>query len=157
MHVEVGDDVKGMLAKLKPEVALYVGGMGHKDKNFHKDIMVRRGFKDAADRIQELYLAHRKDEAAAAVPDEWVDTKSLVGPPARIKQRFRRLGGHAGPGRHLADRALAQPSRSRSWPTPPASTRAGEGVHSRRGIVECVGKGKADVSWSLAAGSFGSR
>jgi hypothetical protein len=63
--------------------------MGHKDKNYHKDMMVRRGFKDAAERIQELYLAKRKDEAAAAVPDEWVDTKSLVGPPARIKQRFR--------------------------------------------------------------------
>jgi F420-dependent oxidoreductase-like protein len=89
VHVEVNDDVKGALAKLKPEVALYVGGMGHKDKNFHKDIMVRRGFKDAADRIQELYLAKRKDEAAAAVPDEWVDNKSLVGPKARIKQRFR--------------------------------------------------------------------
>jgi F420-dependent oxidoreductase-like protein len=89
VHVEVGDDVKSALARLKPEVALYVGGMGHRDKNFHKDIMVRRGFKDAADRIQELYLAHRKDEAAAAVPDEWVDAKSLVGPAARIKQRYR--------------------------------------------------------------------
>lgn len=89
VHVEVGDDVKGMLDKLKPEVALYVGGMGHKDKNYHKDIMVRRGFKAAADRIQELYLAGRKDEASAAVPDEWVDNKSLVGPPARIKQRFK--------------------------------------------------------------------
>ena len=89
VHVEVNDDVKTALAKLKPEVALYVGGMGHKDKNFHKDIMVRRGFKAAADRIQELYLAHRKDEAAAAVPDEWVDNKSLVGPPARLKHRFR--------------------------------------------------------------------
>ncbi len=89
VHVETGDDVKAMLNRLKPEVALYVGGMGHKDKNFHKDIMVRRGFKEAADRIQELYLAQRKDEAAAAVPDEWVDNKSLVGPPARIKQRFR--------------------------------------------------------------------
>ena len=88
MHVEVSSDVKAALAKLKPEVALYVGGMGHRDKNFHKDIMVRRGFKEAADRIQELYLAHRKDEATAAVPDEWVDAKSLVGPPARIKQRF---------------------------------------------------------------------
>ena len=44
---------------------------------------------EAAERIQELYLAHRKDEAAAAVPDEWVDAKSLVGPPARIKQRYR--------------------------------------------------------------------
>jgi F420-dependent oxidoreductase-like protein len=88
-HVEVSDDVKAALARLKPEVALYVGGMGHRDKNFHKDIMVRRGFKAAADRIQELYLAHRKDEAAAAVPDEWVDDKSLVGPPARIQQRYR--------------------------------------------------------------------
>jgi hypothetical protein len=89
VHVEVSADVKAALAKLKPEVALYVGGMGHRDKNFHKDIMVRRGFKQAADRIQELYLAHRKEEAAAAVPDEWVDAKSLVGPPERIKQRFR--------------------------------------------------------------------
>ncbi len=89
VHVEIDNDVKSALARLKPEVALYVGGMGHKDKNFHKDQMVRRGFKDAADRIQELYLAHRKEEAIAAVPDEWVDLKSLVGPPARIKERYR--------------------------------------------------------------------
>ena len=81
VHVEVDDDVKASLAKLKPEVALYVGGMGHQNKNFHNDIMVRRGFGDAAKRIQELYLA--------AVPDEWVDMKSLVGPPARIRERYR--------------------------------------------------------------------
>src|SRR4029077_839937 len=89
VHVEVDDDVKGALAKLKPEVALYVGGMGHKTKNFHNDIMVRRGFGDAARRIQELYLAGHKDEAIATVPDEWVDLKSLVGPPARIRERYR--------------------------------------------------------------------
>jgi len=89
VHVEVENDVKAALQRLKPEVALYVGGMGHKTKNFHNDIMVRRGFGDAARRIQELYLAKRKDEAIAAVPDEWVDLKSLVGPPARIKQRYR--------------------------------------------------------------------
>jgi F420-dependent oxidoreductase-like protein len=89
VHVEVENDVKAALAKLKPEVALYVGGMGHKTKNFHNDIMVRRGFGDAAKRIQELYLEHRKDEAIAAVPDEWVDMKSLVGPPARIRERYR--------------------------------------------------------------------
>ena len=88
-HVEVDTDVKAALARMKPEVALYVGGMGHKDKNYHKDMLVRRGFGDAANRIQELYLAKRKEEAAAAVPDEWVDLKSLVGPPARIKQRYR--------------------------------------------------------------------
>jgi F420-dependent oxidoreductase-like protein len=89
VHVEVDNDVAGALARLKPEVALYVSGMGHKTKNFHNDIMVRRGFGDAAQRIQELYLAGRKDEAIAAVPDDWVDMKSLVGPPARIRQRYR--------------------------------------------------------------------
>ncbi len=89
VHVQVDDDVKGALDALKPEVALYVGGMGHRNKNFHKDLMIRRGFGDAAERIQELYLAGRKDEATAAVPDEWVDQKSLVGPAARIKERYR--------------------------------------------------------------------
>ncbi len=76
VHVEVNDDVKAALHRMKPEVALYVGGMG-------------RGFGDAAKRIQELYLAGRKDEAIAAVPDEWVDERSLVGPAARIKERYR--------------------------------------------------------------------
>jgi F420-dependent oxidoreductase-like protein len=89
VHVEVENDVKAALQRLKPEVALYVGGMGHKTKNFHNDIMVRRGFGDAAQRIQELYLTKHKDEAIAAVPDEWVDLKSLVGPAARIKERYR--------------------------------------------------------------------
>src|SRR6266542_2587956 len=88
-EVAITDDVRGALARMKPRVALYVGGMGHRDKNFNKDMMVRRGFGDVAQRIQELYLAHRKEEAIAAVPDEWVDQKSLVGPPDRIRQRFR--------------------------------------------------------------------
>ena len=104
VHVEIDSDVKAALAKMKPEVALYVGGMGHRDKNFHKDMMIRRGFRDAAERIQELYLAHRKDEAIAAVPDEWVDMKSLVGPPERIKQRFRAWEDF---GRHQPHRAFA--------------------------------------------------
>jgi F420-dependent oxidoreductase-like protein len=89
VHVSVNDDVPAALDAQKPNVALYVGGMGHKEKNFHKDLMVRRGYGDAADRIQELFLAGRKAEAAAAVPDEWVDQRSLVGPPARIKERYR--------------------------------------------------------------------
>ena len=88
-HVLVENDVKAALAAMKPETALYVGGMGARAKNFHKDLMIRRGFADAAERVQELYLAGRKDEAAAAIPDEWVDQKSLVGPPARISERYR--------------------------------------------------------------------
>ncbi|HLC29410.1 MAG TPA: LLM class flavin-dependent oxidoreductase, partial [Dehalococcoidia bacterium] len=69
--------------------ALYVGGMGHQDKNFHHDAMARRGFGDVADRIQELFLSGHKDEATEAVPDEFVDEQALVGPPARIRERYR--------------------------------------------------------------------
>ena len=86
--VVVDDDVERGLHSLKADVALYVGGMGHKDKNFHHQSMTRRGFGDAADRIQELFLAGRKDEAIEAVPDEWIDTKALVGPLNRIKERY---------------------------------------------------------------------
>lgn len=88
-QVEVTDDVQTALNRLKPGIALYVGGMGHKSKNFHKEMMIRRGFGDAAERIQELYLAKRKDEAIAAVPDEFVDQGALVGPEERIRKRFR--------------------------------------------------------------------
>ncbi|MCP5184407.1 MAG: LLM class F420-dependent oxidoreductase [Pseudomonadales bacterium] len=88
-QVIVTEDVKAALDRLKPGIALYVGGMGHKNINFHKEMMVRRGFGDAANRIQELYLAKRKDEAIAAVPDEFVDQGALVGPAARIRDRFR--------------------------------------------------------------------
>jgi len=89
VHVVAGDDVKAGLAKIKPFYALYVGGMGAKEKNFHKELMVRRGYKEAAERIQELYLAQRKEEAVAAVPDDFVDQSSLVGPKARIQKRYR--------------------------------------------------------------------
>jgi len=87
--VIIADDVRGALAHMKPRVALYVGGMGHRDKNFHKEMMIRRGFGDAAQRIQELYLARRKDEAVDAVPDEFCDEMSLVGPVGRIRERYR--------------------------------------------------------------------
>jgi hypothetical protein len=96
--VDVDNDVQAALDRQKADVALYVGGMGHKDKNFHKDNMTRRGFGAAADRIQELFLAGHKREAVAAVPDEWIDVKSLVGPPARIKQRYRAWEGSGATG-----------------------------------------------------------
>lgn len=88
-QVQVTDDVRAALDRLKPGIALYVGGMGHKNINFHKEMMVRRGYGDAAERIQELYLAKRKAEAIAAVPDEFVDEGALLGPPDRIRQRFK--------------------------------------------------------------------
>ena len=85
----ITDDVSAALQTLKPRVALYVGGMGHRSKNFHKAMMVERGFGEAAERIQELYLAGRKDEATAAVPDDFVDEGALVGPVGRIRERYR--------------------------------------------------------------------
>jgi F420-dependent oxidoreductase-like protein len=88
-QVTITDDVRGALAQLKPRIALYVGGMGHRDKNFHKDMMIRRGYADAAARIQELYLAGRKEEATAAVPDEFCDEGALVGPVGRVRERYR--------------------------------------------------------------------
>ena len=85
----MNDDVKAGLHSLKADTALYVGGMGHRSVNFHHQLMTRRGFGEAADRIQDLYLAGRKDEAIEAVPDEWIDMKALVGPKERIRERCR--------------------------------------------------------------------
>jgi len=90
VSVKVTDDVKKAIDAAKPHVALYVGGMGAKDKNFHKDAMIRRGFPEAAERIQELFMAGRKDEAAAAVPDDYIDDEGLLGPPDRIRERWGR-------------------------------------------------------------------
>jgi F420-dependent oxidoreductase-like protein len=81
--------VQAGLQRQKMGIALYAGGMGHASVNFHNQHMVQQGYGDAAARIQELFLEGRKDEAAAAVPDEYVDERSLVGPAARIKARFR--------------------------------------------------------------------
>lgn len=87
--VAIGDDVKALLAMQKPNIALYVGGMGAKEKNFHNEMAVKYGYGEAAAKIQELYLSGRKQEATEAVPDELVDEMSLVGPVARIKERFK--------------------------------------------------------------------
>ena len=84
--------------------------MGQRTKNFHNDILVRRGFGDAAKRIQELYLAGRKAEAIATVPDEWVDLKSLIGPPACIRERYP-PGRIAARIRSACDGASLRPSR----------------------------------------------
>jgi F420-dependent oxidoreductase-like protein len=92
--VVVTDDsaegVRAALARQKPGIALYAGGMGHSSMNFHNQHMVEQGYGDAAKQIQELFLDGRKDEAAAAVPDDYVDERSLVGPPARIESRYQR-------------------------------------------------------------------
>ncbi len=96
--VQVTDDIASAFARMKPGIALYVGGMGHRDKNFHNDMMVRRGYPEAAEKIQELYLAGRKREAIEAVPDEYCDESSLVGPADRIRDRYRDWEGSGATG-----------------------------------------------------------
>jgi F420-dependent oxidoreductase-like protein len=82
------DDVRAALDAFKPHVALYVGGMGAKEKNFHNEAMIARGFAAEAARIQELYLAGHKEEAAATVPDDYIDQGALIGPEARLAENF---------------------------------------------------------------------
>ena len=86
--VVVGDDAAACRAVVKPRLALYVGGMGARGRNFYNDIARRYGYEDAAKRIQDLFLAGKKDEAAAAVPDALVDEVALCGPPERLREQL---------------------------------------------------------------------
>ncbi|MGK2965133.1 MAG: LLM class flavin-dependent oxidoreductase [Tepidiformaceae bacterium] len=88
-NVIVTNDVKAALDSIKPQRALYLGGMGARTTNFHNDRMVKRGYPEEAARIQELFLAGRGDEAAAAIPDEFIDEEALVGPPDPIREKFK--------------------------------------------------------------------
>jgi F420-dependent oxidoreductase-like protein len=85
---EDADVAKQMLDGMRGFVALYVGGMGAKGKNFYNDVARRYGYVDEADTIQDLYLDGKKNEAAAAVPDTLIDAISLCGPADRIRDRL---------------------------------------------------------------------
>ncbi|MCC5794280.1 MAG: LLM class F420-dependent oxidoreductase [Chromatiales bacterium] len=93
-----GKDLAACRAPVRAHLALYVGGMGPRHRNFYKDYVVRMGYEAAADRIQSLYLSGERDAAAAAVPDRLVDEIALVGPPGRIRERLEtwREAGRAG-------------------------------------------------------------
>ena len=91
----IGDDVAPLRDASRPFIALYIGGMGAKGRNFYNDLCKRYGYEAEAELIQDLYLAGRKDEAAAAVPDEMVELMNLVGPASYVKERieaFREAG-----------------------------------------------------------------
>ncbi|MGH3745197.1 MAG: LLM class F420-dependent oxidoreductase, partial [Mycobacteriales bacterium] len=81
----IGDDVEQLAEFTRPNLALYVGGMGAKGKNFYNNLARRYGFEKEAETIQDLYLSGKKDEAAAAVPTELVEKLALIGPPDKIK------------------------------------------------------------------------
>jgi len=86
--VAMNNDLDAAFDSLRPWLALYIGGMGAKGKNFYHDYATRMGFGDEATRIQDLYLAGNKAEAEALVPNELLDAVSLVGPKERIIERL---------------------------------------------------------------------
>ncbi len=95
LSVVVGDDLDACRRPVKEMLALYVGGMGARDKNFYNRYTRQMGYEDAAIQIQDLFLGGRKEEAVAAVPDALVDEVALIGPIGRIRERaaaWRALG-----------------------------------------------------------------
>ncbi len=85
----VSEDREGARDLMRPLLALYVGGMGSRDKNFYNALVRRYGFEEAAKAVQDLYLDGRKDEAAAALPDDLIDLISLCGPKDVVRERLR--------------------------------------------------------------------
>lgn len=86
--VAIGDDVEQLAEFTRPHIALYVGGMGAKGKNFYNDLACRYGFEQEAAEIQDLYLSGKKEEAAAKVPAELVQSINLIGPESYVKERI---------------------------------------------------------------------
>jgi hypothetical protein len=87
-NVALDDDVANALWPIKATLGFYIGGMGAKSRNFHTELMARMGFEDEAYEIQDLFFEGKRDEAIMAVPDEFADEISLVGPKERIAERL---------------------------------------------------------------------
>ena len=88
LSLQITDDVKAAIDAHKPLTAMYVGGMGSDTHNFHAEAMARRGWPEASARIVELWRAGRRDDAVAAVPDDYIDSHWLIGSPDRIRSRW---------------------------------------------------------------------
>jgi F420-dependent oxidoreductase-like protein len=88
VQVAIDDDVDSARDRLRHFIALYIGGMGSRKKNFYNQLVQRYGFEDAAREVQDLYLDGKKDEAAAAIPAELIDTVALVGPREKVRDRL---------------------------------------------------------------------
>ena len=91
MRLAIGDDVEDLLQFGRPQLALYLGGMGARGKNFYNDLACRYGFEQEARRVQDLYLDGRKQEGAEAVPEELVRMTAPIGPLGHVKERLEAL------------------------------------------------------------------
>src|SRR5215212_3177928 len=88
VNVYVTDDLQAARDAMRPFIALYVGGMGSRQQNFYNQLVQRYGFEDAALEVQDLYLDGKREEAMTALPDELIDTVSLVGPEDVVRERL---------------------------------------------------------------------
>jgi F420-dependent oxidoreductase-like protein len=88
VNVCIDDDIDRARDVMRPFIALYVGGMGSKDKNFYNALVRRYGFEEAAEEVQDLYLSGKKDEAAAALPADLIDMTSICGPREQVAERL---------------------------------------------------------------------
>jgi len=104
--VSLNDDLDAARLPIKRNLALYIGGMGAREKNFYNDYAKRLGYEDAAARIQDAFLGGAKADAVAAVPDALVDEIALVGPAARVRDRLE-AWKEAGRRRHVHSMLLA--------------------------------------------------
>ena len=89
VSVNVTDDLESAFDAMRPMLGFYVGGMGAKDRNFHKELMARMGYPDEAQKIQDAFLDGRRAEAIAAVPNAFIDEIALIGPRERIRDRMQ--------------------------------------------------------------------
>jgi F420-dependent oxidoreductase-like protein len=89
VSVYVTDDIQAARDAMRPFIALYVGGMGSRKQNFYNQLVQRYGFEDAAREVQDLYLDGKKDEAAAALPDELIERVTIIGPKDVVRDRLR--------------------------------------------------------------------
>ena len=89
MQVVITDDVAAAVDAYRPATALYVGGMGAKEKNFHAELYRRMGYGEVVDEIGRLFLAGRKEEALAAVPDEMVRETMIVGTADEVREQIK--------------------------------------------------------------------
>jgi F420-dependent oxidoreductase-like protein len=89
VNVMISDNLESARDAMRPMLALYVGGMGSREQNFYNRLVSSYGFESVAKRVQDLYLDGKRSEAMEALPDELIDLVSIVGPPAKARERIR--------------------------------------------------------------------
>jgi len=88
-NIVITDDRSAAFAAMKPSLALYMGGMGAEDTNFHAEVYRRMGYSDVVDEVTALFRGNRKDDAAAVIPDELVDDAAIVGDLEYVRQQIK--------------------------------------------------------------------